>query len=201
MRSKSRVLSSEVWRKNVFRIKIINHFHRFFGSIDKIKKIKILFTYHLLMNKHFLYPVNKTGPVFFSHHHDRKASDLLRLDQRQCFHYFIQCSESTGHDNKSLRVFHKHDLSHKEIIKRDQFILVDEFISFLFMREINIQADGFSSGPVCPAITRLHDAGTATGDNAVSVLHKFISDLLRHLIIRMRWLHPRRSKDRNTWTD
>src|SRR5690606_5936415 len=135
----SKRFSSKVRRQKVLGIELVNGLHCLFRSVNNAKQIEVVGVDHIFGDQCFFHPVNKPFPEFLSYHNDRKLSDLFCLDKRQGFAEFVERSESSGHNDKSLRVFHEHRLAHEEVVERDQFVFINVNVALLLKGEEDIQ--------------------------------------------------------------
>src|SRR5690606_34398837 len=110
-------------------------------------------------------------------------------------------AKSSRHHNKTLGIFYKHNLTHKKIIKRNQFVLVDKDVSLLFEGKKDIQTHRLSLCPVRTAVAGFHDSASSPGDDTITVLNKLIGDLFRHLIVGMKLWRAGRSKNGDARSD
>src|SRR5690554_3699630 len=122
----------------------------------------------------------------------------MGLNQGDGLKEFIQGSKAPRHDHKTLRILHKHDLAHKEIIEVDILITVNIGVVMLLKRQVDIQSHRSSAGQVCSLISCFYDPGTPSGNYSIAVFHDLLSNLLGEFIIGVIRFGPGRSEDGNT---
>ena len=79
--------------------------------------------------------------------------------------------------------------------------MLEKTIAALFVRQLDVKADGFAAG-VCRAfVGGFHDAGAAAGDDGQIVLGEFLGEILRGAIILVIRLGARGAKNRHGRAD
>src|SRR5690606_20384498 len=121
---------------------------------------------------HLAKPLNKSLPDTFPHQNNGEPPDFLSLNQRERFKQFVESSKSPRHHDEALGIADKHDFSDKEIVEGNQFVPVDIVVMLLFEWQVEIEPHRFASRSFGSLVARFHDAGTASGDYAVAVLHE-----------------------------
>ena len=111
-------------------------------------------------------PVKETVPEGALVQNDGKRPDALGLREDERFGEFIDGAHAAGHDDVSERILHEHKLAQEEVavIAADLYVL----IAFLLVRELDVQADGRTSGFRSSLVARFHEAGAAAGDDAIA---------------------------------
>ena len=82
--------------------------------------------------------------MFPAEEDQRKSRDALRLHKRDHFKKLIQGAKTARHENEPHAVFHKAHLAREEIMEMDGDVRIT--IAGLFVRQFDIQANGFAAG-------------------------------------------------------
>src|SRR2546425_918024 len=111
-------------------------------------------------------PAEEPGPIRRAEQDDREVQHLASLDERERLEQLVERAEAPGEDHETLGVLHEHGLSHEEIAEVDPE--VDVGVQLLLERELDVAADGETSGLAAAAVGRLHHARPAAGDDRES---------------------------------
>ena len=115
------------------------------------------------------------------------------MHQRDDFKKLVQRSKTAGHENKTDAVFDEANFAGKKIMKMDRDVRVA--IALLFVRQFDVQADGFAPRLGRAAIGRFHDARSAAGDDPQIIFRQAFANLHRHFVIRIGWARARRAEN------
>src|SRR5690349_13812015 len=99
--------------------------------------------------------------------HDRKVSDLPRLDQRQRFEQFVKRAEAAREDDEREAVLHKHHLAHEEVFERETESLIG--VGLLFEWQLYVAADREPARFERAAVRGFHDARSTAGNDCESL--------------------------------
>ena len=92
----------------------------------------------------------------------------MGLDEGKGLKKLVHGAKTTWQHDKSLRIFDKHELTHKEVVEVDELIPVDIRIAELLKGQVDVEAYRFATGELGAFITGFHDARTAARDYAVA---------------------------------
>src|SRR5262249_41748225 len=144
---------------------------------------------------HELSPLPQTFPEFFSHEDDWEWSNFPALDEGSGLEEFVECSQTTGHDDERARVFDQTHFAREEIAKFQAAI--DVRIFRLLVWEDNIETVALAAGFVSAAIGSLHDSGAAARQRREAGFGQFLADGAGQLVIGMRLSKAGRPKHRH----
>ena len=85
------------------------------------------------------------------------------LDQGQGFEQLVEGPEATGEDHEGLRVLDEHHLADEEVVELDS--QVDVLVEGLLEGQLDVAPDRKPPSFAGAAVGRLHDAGSASGDD------------------------------------
>ena len=105
----------------------------------------------------------------------------------------VQRAEPARHGDEGVRVFHQHQLSHEEVPERDP--LVEIGVGLLFLRQLDVAADGVAARLLGSAVGRLHDSGTAAGHDGESGPREPLADVACQDVGRMLFGKAGRAED------
>src|SRR5690606_12231077 len=117
------------------------------------------------------------------------------------FEKLIHGPESPRKDDKPLGIFNKHDLPDEEIIKSNQFVLINIGVVKLLKRKVDIQTYRFAIFGMGALVACLHDPRPPSSNDTIAMSYQLCGNFLRHFIIMVIPRGPRRSKYRYTRAD
>ena len=85
--------------------------------------------------------------------------DFVGLDQGGRLEDLVQRAEAPRHGDEGVRVFHQHQFPHEKVFEGDPFVEIR--VRLLFLRQLDVAADGVAARFLGTAIGRLHDSGSA----------------------------------------
>ena len=107
----------------------------------------------------------------------------MRLHQREHLEHLVERAKPAGKHNSARAVFDEHSLAHKEVTEVHAKVHV--FVEPVLVRKLDTQADRLAVGTRRSPVGRLHDAGTAAGDNRHAALGDLATDRARRLVERI----------------
>ena len=143
-------------------------------------------------------PVEQLVPVGGVEQHDWKVQHLAGLNQRQRLEELVGGPESARKDDEALRRLHEHRLTRIEVTegKRDVEVPVRE----LLVRELDVEAHGQAATLFRATVRRLHDTGTAAGDDGPPTLCEAARDVPCLFVGRLSLAHACGAEDRDRRT-
>ena len=125
-------------------------------SVDKINRAE--FNYRFKLND--LSPI-----VAAKQNNGRILANFIRLYQGKDFHEFVQRAKSTLHDSRRLGHIDQPGFSHEEVVELRHQPIGNILIGVLFKEQRNIHTDCRAASFFGPPVHRVHNAGTAAGDD------------------------------------
>ena len=96
-------------------------------------------------------------------------------------------------------VFYETNFAREKIMEVDRD--VGKFIAVLFVRQFDVQSDGFATRVRRAFVRRFHDTRSAAGDHSEFVFGKTFGDLQRGVVIRIVHRRARGTKNRHRRSD
>lgn len=127
--------------------------------------------------------VHQRQPEFPADEHERKIGDLLGLHQHERLEDFIECAETSGHRDKTIRIFHEHQLPNIKMIEGNPAIEVG--VRLLLMKKFDVAPNRVAAGFFGAAIGSFHNAWAATGHNGKAGSCELRASVAGPLVIRM----------------
>src|SRR5689334_16251563 len=127
--------------------------------------------------------------------HDRKVSDLPRLDQRQRFEQFVKRAEAAREDDEREAVLHEHHLADEEIFERETQRLI--CVWSLFEGKLDVASDRESACFEGAAVRGFHYARAASRDDGEALFGEQRGGFLGGFVIGIVGPGSRRTEDRD----
>jgi len=128
-------------------------------------------------------PADHLAPVAGSHEHDRELDDLPGLNQRERLPELVHRAEAAGEDDEPAGVANEHDLAGEEVVELERDVAVG--VAALLEGQLDVEADGQRAGVLGAVVGRLHQAGTAAGDDRHAALADDAGGRARELVVRV----------------
>ena len=146
-----------------------------------------------LIQKLAPHEVEQGQPIVTADEYERKVGNLLGLNQHECFKYFIERAETSGHRDKTIRIFHEHQLPNIKMIEGNPAIEVG--VGLLLVKKFDVAPNGVAAGFFGAAIGSFHNSRPATGHYGKPGACELRTCIAGPSVIRMVIRKSSRSKD------
>ena len=179
--------------------RVASQLHRFLGGIRHQDALGVDRVDGLRLDESAAQEIEQRPPVFLADQHERKVLDLVRLDEGRRLEDFVQGAEAAGHGDEGVGVFHQHQLADEEVPEGHPAIEVG--VGLLFLRQLDVAADGVAAGFFGAAVGGLHDAGPAAGHHREAGARQPLADFAGQDVILMLGRESRRAEHRHARAD
>src|SRR5690606_25942405 len=145
-----------------------------------------------------LNPIKKPLPIFRSNENDRKTCYFSCLAKRCGLKQLVHGTQAPGHQNRSLRMLHKHPLGDEEVIELQKLVAVDITIVKLFKRQFDVQSYRFTSSLISTFIGRFHYTRASSGNHTIASFGEQTCYVYCYLVIGVFGRSTGRTKYRDT---
>ena len=122
----------------------------------------------------------------------------MSLDERRRLEDFVQCSEAAGQGDEGVGVLHEHQFADEEVPEGHPAI--EEGVGFLFLRQLDVAADGVTADFFCTAVGGLHNARSPASHHREAGLCQPPTDFAGLDVVLMFGRESRRTEYRHTRT-
>src|SRR5438105_3903668 len=135
----------------------------------------------------WFHPLHQTVPMLAAKKNEGETWDALSLDKGNHFKELVECPKTAGHENEADAVFDETNFPGKKVMEMDGDVC--KTVSFLFVRQFDVQPHGFTFGQGCAFIGSFHNARPAAGDDGEVVFGQSARQLDCRSIIFVGWGH------------
>src|SRR4051794_2614665 len=128
-------------------------------------------------------PVDQSAPVGTAEQHDGEGRHLSGLHEGERLEQLVHGAEAAGQHDEGLGVLHEHRLAREEVteVQAD----VDVVVEVLLERQLDAEAYRNATGLAASFVDRLHDPGTAAGDDGKTRPREGSTDPLPDGVLRV----------------